>query len=90
MAAPWNNFPKDIALAHSVNLLNKKLDMYLNKECRSTFTRKELQKVWFYLKINIMTIRKDTLTNFLLFLISHKQLHKSTLSIKEEILSIFT
>ena len=31
MATPWNNLPKDIALAHSVNSFKSTLDLYLNK-----------------------------------------------------------
>ena len=31
MATPWNNSPKDSALAHSENSFKSKLDLYLNK-----------------------------------------------------------
>ena len=36
MATPWNNLPKDIALAHSVNSFKSKLDLYLKKVGRNT------------------------------------------------------
>ena len=36
MATPWNNLPKNITLAHSVNSFKNKLDLYLNKEGRKT------------------------------------------------------
>ena len=36
MATPWNNLPKGIALAHSVNSFKSKLDLYLNKIGRNT------------------------------------------------------
>ena len=35
MATPWNNLPKEIALAHSVNSFKSKLDLYLNKVGRN-------------------------------------------------------
>ena len=36
MATPWNNLPKDIALAHSVNSFKSKLDLHLKKAGRNT------------------------------------------------------
>ena len=36
MATPWNNLPKKIALAHSVNSFKSKLELHLNKVARNT------------------------------------------------------